>query len=605
MAQRVRVTVATPLALTSPPQPWTLLAMRLTRGHRAALCTIAVAVLYLIGLGRPALWEPDEGRYAEIAREMLATGDYVTPRNDWVRYFEKPPLVYWLTAGSLRLFGHNEFAVRCQAAIFSAGQVGITEALGEALFGVTAGLFAAIALALSPLFFVFARFATPDPALAFFFAAALTAFYAAASAPPFGRGCGRNYMIIAAAMLALGTLTKGPVALVLAGAIALVWLITEGRSRESFDIPWLACIAVYLAITLPWFVIAARRNPNFLHFFVIHEHLHRYLENTEHGWGSWFFIPVVIAGTWPWFYFVPIGLRATPPHGSDASAEVLPIHRGALSFLLLWFAIIFVFFSIPRSKLGEYILPGLPPLSIIAGFGLARLIESSRSGRILLSLFIINGIIVVAAVAAAIFLGARFSPALRIDLIAAVIALCAGSGLACLAARFRSPHLITTALAFGLLAMMASMMKGREDAASMYSYRGLATSVRSYLAPGCVLASYHHQVQSLPFYTGRREVLVGYRGELAPFSKDPSATATFIATDGRLSALWSSDACVILIANRNDLLHLHGLLHPSASVIGCEGKKFALFNRPARFGSPNSACQQAVVDALTIGDSKK
>src|ERR1700760_4875595 len=98
--------------------------MRLTRGYRAALCAIAAAMLYLIGLGHPALWEPDEGRYAEVAREMVVSGDYITPRNDWVRYFEKPPLVYWLTAASLKLLGTNEFAARFQAAAFSTVQVG-------------------------------------------------------------------------------------------------------------------------------------------------------------------------------------------------------------------------------------------------------------------------------------------------------------------------------------------------------------------------------------------------------------------------------------------------------------------------------------------------
>src|ERR1700677_1126656 len=279
--------------------------MRLTRGHRAVLCAIAAAIIYFIGLGRPALWEPDEGRYAEVAREMVVTGDYVTPHNDWVRYFKKPPLVYWLTAASLKVFGANELAVRAQAALCSAGQVGLTAALGEALFGITTGLLGALILALSPLFFVFARFATPDPALAFFFTAALAAFYAAAVAPSFRDGKGRRWILIASSMLALGTLTKGPVALVLAGAIALAWLIAEGRLRDSLRLPWFASAIIYLAIALPWFIIAARRNPDFLRFYVIHEHLHRYLANTEHGWGPWVFIPVVIAGTWPFFYFVP------------------------------------------------------------------------------------------------------------------------------------------------------------------------------------------------------------------------------------------------------------------------------------------------------------
>jgi 4-amino-4-deoxy-L-arabinose transferase-like glycosyltransferase len=201
--------------------------MRITR---VALCAGVAALLYFTGLGRPALWEPDEGRYAEVAREMLLQGDYVTPRNDWVRYFEKPPLVYWVTAGAMKIFGANEFAARTPAALFSAGQVAVTEALGEAMFGPIAGVMGAVALALSPLFFAFARFATPDPALAFFFTAALASFYMAAtsgymSAEPGSlmRCDGRNWknlwmvlwMVLAAALLGLGTLAKGPVALAL------------------------------------------------------------------------------------------------------------------------------------------------------------------------------------------------------------------------------------------------------------------------------------------------------------------------------------------------------------------------------------------------------
>jgi len=571
--------------------------MRLTRGHRAALCAIAAAVLYLAGLGRSALWEPDEGRYAEVAREMALTGDYITPRNDWVRYFEKPPLVYWITAASLRLFGNHEFAVRLQAAIFSAGQVGITEALAETMFGATAGLFAAIALALSPLFFVFARFATPDPALAFFFAAALAAFHAAATTPTFQSGTGRRWMVAASASVALGTLAKGPVALALVGAIALAWLISTGRGSESWGMPWLACAFTYLTITLPWFVIAARRNPDFLRFYVIHEHLHRYLENTEHGWGPWFFIPVVIGGSWPWFYFIPLGVW--PNRDREGSADGSPTEQSALHFLLLWFAIVFVFFSIPRSKLGEYILPAFPPVAIIAGLGLERLAHSSRAGRLLFTLFILNAAVTVAVAITALFYADQLSSLLRIDLVGAGFALCAGSGLAAFATRSRGSYLVTAALAAGALGAMAALMKARGDAASLYSYRELAAAIRTQAAGKCVVASYHHQIQSLPFYTGKREILVGYRGELAPFGDDQDAAATFIATDAQFSSLWSSDACVILIANRADLLHLSGLLRPSATVTGCEGKKFALSNRPARQDDVNAACQQEATDVTT------
>jgi 4-amino-4-deoxy-L-arabinose transferase-like glycosyltransferase len=572
--------------------------MRLTRGRRAAICTIAAAILYLAGLGRPALWEPDEGRYAEVAREMLVSGDYITPRNDWVRYFEKPPLVYWITAASLKVLGVNEFAARVQAAVFSAGQVGIAAALGEAMFGITTGILAAAALALSPLFFVFARFATPDPALAFFFTSALTCFYAAALAPSFNQGTGRHWMLGASAALALGTLAKGPVALLLAGAIALVWLIVERRSRDAIRMPWLSCAAVYLAIVLPWFIIAAYRNHGFLTFFVVHEHLHRYLSNEEHGWGLWFFIPVVIGGTWPWFYFIPYSIRDyfTPADEKPASD---PRMRSNLRFLLLWFGIVFIFFSIPRAKLGEYILPGVPPLAIIAGVGLAKLVRArERFGRSLLWLLILNAVISAAAACAAFLLKTHLMQSLRLDAILGAAALILGSAIALLALRLERPLLAPGAIALGSVLMMGALVKARSDAASFYSYRQLTDSVRPSLSPECVLASYHHQIQALPFYTGHREVLVGYKGELAPFGDSRDAAATFIATDRQLAALWTSAACVILIANRGDLPHLQSFLHPPIAIDGCEGKKFALTNRAA--GSDEvqaSACGELIPES--------
>ena len=150
-----------------------------SRLARVALCVTIACLLYLPRLGKAALWEPDEGRYAEIAREMLVSGDYVTPRDDWVRYFEKPPLVYWTTAAAIRLLGRNENAVRLPIALASIAQIALTEVLAESMFGVAGGVGAAICLALSPLFFGFSRFLTLDPMLAMFVTAALASFYAA------------------------------------------------------------------------------------------------------------------------------------------------------------------------------------------------------------------------------------------------------------------------------------------------------------------------------------------------------------------------------------------------------------------------------------------
>src|SRR5208283_4026740 len=174
---------------------------------------------------------------------------------DFELYFEKPPLVYWAEAAAIHVFGVNEFAVRLPAALFSIGQVVITAALAEVMLGAAAGFFAAIVLALSPLFFGFARFATLDPALAFFLTAAMAAFSFAARDDSFSSPSSRRLMTLSAAMLAFGTLAKGPVALVLGGAIPLTWLAFERRLREIAEMPLVWCALIYAAIVLPWFVL--------------------------------------------------------------------------------------------------------------------------------------------------------------------------------------------------------------------------------------------------------------------------------------------------------------------------------------------------------------
>ena len=198
------------------------------------------------------------------------------------------------------------------------------------MFGATAGFFAALVLALSPLFFGFARFATLDPALAFFLTAALAAFYLAAREDSFSQPSARRWMLISAAMLAMGTLAKGPIALLLGGAIALAWLAFERRLREIVQMPLVWCGLIYAAIVLPWFMLMEARNPGFLRFFFIHEHLERYVSSSEHGWGPWFFIPIVIGGTWPWIFFVPLGwsaMRADDTLPNSRAGLIAPLRR--------------------------------------------------------------------------------------------------------------------------------------------------------------------------------------------------------------------------------------------------------------------------------------
>jgi len=547
------------------------------------LCALIACAIYLPALGRPALWEPDEGRYAEIAREMAVSGDYVTPRDDWVRYFEKPPLMYWAGAITIKILGANEYAVRLPAALSSIGQVVITYALAEEMFGAAAALAAAASLALSPLFFGFGRFLTLDPALSFFTEAALAAFYMAArAAPGSARALDRRWLYIAAAAIALGTLSKGPVALVIAGAVALTFLIIERRGRELLSIPWFGCALIYLAMVAPWFIFVASRNRDFLEFFFVHEHLQRYVSSTEHAWGPYFFIPVTLAGMWPWIYFVPraIARLRSPDHENER-----PNNRSALLFLLFWFGFVFVFFSIPHSKLGSYILPGLPPLAILAGYGLSSLPHDPASvARRTLGIFAsIN--VVLAMLAIPVLMAISWHnriPALGVDAAIALGALAGGAAAAFAIARDdrRIRYAIAPIIAANVMVCVA-MTTARTHAAALVSYRELARDIAPQLDRGCALASYHHHVQSLPFYTGAREELVNHRGELAPGASTPDARGSFIDSESELVELWASARCVVLIVNERDLASLAASLKPLPVKLASEGKKIALSNRGA------------------------
>jgi 4-amino-4-deoxy-L-arabinose transferase-like glycosyltransferase len=559
------------------------------------VCAGLALCLYLTGLGRAALWEPDEGRYAEIAREMVVNHDYLTPRNNFVRYFEKPPLVYWATAASLKVLGQSEFAVRLQAAVASVGQVVITQALGEQMFGATTGLIAATALALSPLFFAFAGFATPDPALALFLTAAMACFYLGSQFAASRGAIDSRWMLATATLLALGTLTKGPVAVVLGGTIGILWLTIEGRSHQVLQLPWFKCAALYLGITAPWFVLVALRNPGFLHFFIIHEHFQRYLVSTEHGWGPWFYVPITIAGTWPWCFFVPFAwsrsdrpFRILRPARNGALAREADRYgagktreRAALHFLVIWFAVVLVFFSIPHSKLGEYILPGLPPIAILAARGLMQLSEYAESERqrLLLVFAAINAAAAITIMAAIVIapLGG-LSHALAENTIIVAAAMLAG-GVAPLLTHSSRTAGIAMPLAIAGVIAMAAGMDARERIAPLVSYRGLAASIAPYADQGCRLMSYRHFEQALPFYTGAEEHLVDYRGELEPFGPPQDSRDGVFSTLSQLKENWAGDQCAVLVANRSDLPALTSLLSPAAALIGCEGKKVALFNR--------------------------
>jgi aminoarabinose transferase-like protein len=228
-------------------------------------------------------------------------------------------------------------------------------------------------------------------------------------------------------------------------------------------------------------------------------------------------------------------------------------------------------------------LPALPPLAIFAAAGLdaLRWMEPGRVQR-LFGVFAAIDLIPLLIVSAILGLGIPLKlPGILVwDGFILVLILGAGSTVIWLVTYVSCciRSLFWEIAVLGLL-VIATVAKGRIDATPLSSYRGLASTIASHLTEDCILGSYHHFEQSVPFYTEHREVLVGYRGELGSFGDSPEAAASFIATDGRLRALWSKDTCIILIANHSDLDHLDSLLSPAPSVIAVEGKKVALSNQ--------------------------
>jgi 4-amino-4-deoxy-L-arabinose transferase-like glycosyltransferase len=359
--------------------------------HRAWwLLALAVAVVWFAGLDVRRLQHPDEGRYAEIAREMAVSGDWVTPRLNDLKYFEKPPLQYWLGAAAFNAFGVDQWTARLPSAVaglLAVIAVGFTAAR---IANLDAGAFAALMLAGCVWHAGLAHLLTLDSVLSLWMAIALCAFLLA-QRPQLPRAVERNWMLVAYAAAAAATLTKGLLALAIPGAtLVLYTLITRDAG------PWkrlhaLPGTILYLALCAPWFVLVSRANPEFAHFFFVHEHVDRFLTESHNRTGEWwYFVPWFALGIMPW---ILVWVATLVPSWRDA-----PRADNGFSwerFCLVWAAFVFVFFSASGSKLPSYILPQFPALALVLGFELTRL--TSRTLMWIALPLAIGGVLLIAA----------------------------------------------------------------------------------------------------------------------------------------------------------------------------------------------------------------
>jgi 4-amino-4-deoxy-L-arabinose transferase-like glycosyltransferase len=335
--------------------------------RRAFFVSIAlIAVLWFAGLGARALFMPDEGRYAEIPLAMLASGDWLTPRLDDLKYFEKPPLQYWATAAGYALFGAHDWSARLWPAL--SGFLGVLllafagERLGPPGTGRLAGLVAA-----SSWGYVFAsQYLTLDMGLTFFMLLALVAFLLAHHEPGNERAR-RGWMLVVWLAMALAVLSKGLEGIVLPGLALALYMFVQRDGRLLLRLRWRAGLLVFALVAVPWFVLMQQRNPEFFHFFFVYEHVDRYLEPAHHRPGPWwYYFPLLLVGMLPWTPAL-VGALARAAKGT-APAGALDVDR----LLLAWSAVIIAFFSASDSKLPAYIVPAMPALALLVARDAAR-----------------------------------------------------------------------------------------------------------------------------------------------------------------------------------------------------------------------------------------
>ncbi len=336
---------------------------------------LGTALLAFWSLGSLPLIDVDEPVYGQVGREMAHAGPagWLSPRYGGQLWFDKPPLFYWLTAFSMRVFGVTELAARFPSAGFSVGLVAATYALARRAYPSTpsAALWAGFALATSVQFFALARAAVTDMTLAVCLTLALSGLYAWTQTSQ-GR-----WMLLAGAMTGLGMLAKGPVALVLVGVQAVAYLLLTRQAKRLLSPALWGGFALCLAVGLPWFGLMIHRHGQlFIQGFLEANNVTRYL-SAEHKETSpfWFFLPVLLGGFFPWSLILPGALVLAWRQGRSAWAE-----RAADSpalFFGLWITLVFVFFSLSQSKLVTYIFPLYPAAAVLVGGRLARQPETS------------------------------------------------------------------------------------------------------------------------------------------------------------------------------------------------------------------------------------
>jgi len=473
---------------------------------------LGVIALWFLPLQTYHLFNPDEGRYAEIPREMVASGDWVTPRLDGLRYFEKPPLQYWVTAVAYEVWGQHEWTARLWVALAGFLGVLLTAWIGTRLYGPVSGALAALVQAGSLLYLALSRVSTLDMGLTFTLELALAGLlWLVRPAPLRDRASTRNAALLLAAGVALAFLSKGLVGILIPAAVAGIYMLL----RRDWSLPWRAqpwwTLAMLALLAAPWIWLVEQRNPGFAQFFFVHEQFDRFLTRVHHRYQpDWYFIPVLLGGFMPW----------TPLLPSIVRRGWLDIRAGDGAALLLatWILFSFTFFSLSQSKLIPYILPIFPALALLAGRTLGSLerLTIRRALGAAAAVGIVLTVLVMAlwfrpSLARGFIMPPGPTPQLFVvSMLLASLLTVAGASVVMRRGPLPATALaaVATAVLLGILLPAAAQLPRQRE------LQNLVAVASAQLHPASTVYCVDEYEQSVVFYLKHTCTLVGYRGEL-------------------------------------------------------------------------------------------
>jgi 4-amino-4-deoxy-L-arabinose transferase-like glycosyltransferase len=538
----------------------------------AAIVALAAAVC-MFHLGSFGLWEPDEARYAEIAREMLQSGNLLVPHLNYVAYVEKPPLLYWLTTLSFWIFGVSEFAARLPVALSAIAGILATYYFALHAFGRRHAILAAAILATTPLYALMSQVLTTDMTLTALVTIAMFSLYLHWQNG--GRWCWLAYVA-----MGLAVMSKGPVGAALPILSMLIWLALNRDLRGALArfraIPGLLLTTL---IAAPWFVMMTIREPGFADFYFVGEHLRRAFEaDYSHSEAFYFYLPVLAIGLLPWTLLVPFLTWREGPRNP------------ARGFCVVAASVTIVAFSCASAKLISYILPAVPPLAVLIADGLAscawpaadsRAAHRPPDSRILIEsgplLALLGAGVIVAAIEASQFrtpyvMAAR--PA--IYAIGAILIMGGVATMSMFVMRRTGAGLGAIVVTLALALIAGGWV--RLETEPMRSYAALSRAIAEQ-APDSDIICYHRYVQSLPFYNRKRVVLLGGRTELDFGSRlDPDARDWFMNNDDQMFRRWEQPGRVVVVLDAIDLARMKERFG-DFDLIAAEGKKRAIVRR--------------------------